>query len=127
MKLLDKVGLLDKQKAYPNELSGGQQQRVGIARALALNPELILFDEPTSALDPELVGEVLSLIKKVASGKITTIIVTHEIAFAREISDRIVFIDNGCIVEEGSPEDVIDHPQNPRTKQFLQRFRSNDY
>lgn len=87
----------------------------------------INFDEPTSALDPELVGEVLSLIKKVASEKITTIIVTHEIAFAREISNRIVFIDNGYIVEEGSLEDVIDHPQNPRTKQFLQRFRSNDY
>lgn len=127
LKLLDKVGLLDKQKAYPNELSGGQQQRVGIARALALNPELILFDEPTSALDPELVGEVLSLIKKVASEKITTIIVTHEIAFAREISDRIVFMDNGHIVEEGSPKEVIDHPQNPRTKQFLQRFTRNDY
>lgn len=127
LKLLDKVGLLDKQKAYPNELSGGQQQRVGIARALALNPELILFDEPTSALDPELVGEVLSLIKQVASEKITTIIVTHEIAFAREISDRIVFMDNGHIVEEGSPKEVIDHPQNPRTKQFLQRFTRNDY
>ncbi|WP_295250773.1 amino acid ABC transporter ATP-binding protein [uncultured Catenibacterium sp.] len=127
LKLLEKVGLLDKQKSYPNELSGGQQQRVGIARALALNPELILFDEPTSALDPELVGEVLSLIKKVASEKITTIIVTHEIAFAREISDRIVFMDNGVVVEEGSPEEVIDHPQNSRTKQFLQRFTRNDY
>ena len=108
-------------------MSGGQQQRVGIARALALNPELILFDEPTSAVDPELVGEVLSLIKKVASEKITTIIVTHEIAFAREISDRIVFMDNGVVVEEGSPEEVIDHPQNSRTKQFLQRFTRNDY
>ena len=127
LKLLERVGLLDKQKAYPNELSGGQQQRVGIARALALNPDVILFDEPTSALDPELVGEVLSLIKKVASEKITTIIVTHEIAFAREISDRIVFMDNGYIVEEGSPEEVIDHPQNPRTKQFLQRFSRNNY
>lgn len=123
LKLLEKVGLLDKQEAYPYQLSGGQQQRIGIARALALNPELILFDEPTSALDPELVGEVLSLIKKVASENITTIIVTQEIA----ISDCIVFMDNGHIVEEGSPEEVIDCPKNPRTKQFLKRFTRNDY
>lgn len=122
LKLLEKVGLVDKQKAYPHELSGGQQQRVGIARALALNPNLILFDEPTSALDPELVGEVLSLIKKVASENITTIIVTHEIQFAKEVSDRVIFMDQGRIIEEGAPEDVIDHPQNDRTKQFLKRF-----
>lgn len=126
LKLLDEVGLLNKQKAFPHELSGGQQQRVGIARALALNPDIMLFDEPTSALDPELVGEVLSLIKRVASKNITTIIVTHEIQFAKEISDRVIFMDQGHIIEQGNPEAVIDHPQNERTKQFLKRFtRSN--
>ena len=121
---LEEVGLLDKIDSYPSQLSGGQQQRVGIARALALNPEVILFDEPTSSLDPELVGEVLTVIKKVAEEGITMIIVTHELDFAREISNRVVFMDNGLIVEEGTPEDFFTHPKEERTKQFLLRFSS---
>ena len=121
-RLLDKVGLADKYDAYPSQLSGGQQQRVGIARALALNPEVILFDEPTSALDTELVGEVLAVMKKVAQEGLTMIVVTHEIAFARDIASRVIFIDGGVIVEQGGPEDVLLHPREERTKQFLRRI-----
>ncbi|MFJ8256422.1 amino acid ABC transporter ATP-binding protein [Peribacillus asahii] len=120
--LLKKVGLLEKKDAYPSSLSGGQQQRVGIARALALNPDVILFDEPTSALDPEMVGEVLNLMKTIASEGITMIVVTHEIEFAREVSNHVVFMDGGHIVEVGTPEEVIVHPTKERTKQFLRRL-----
>ncbi|MBP2626994.1 MAG: tcyN 2 [Firmicutes bacterium] len=120
--ILDKVGLVDKYDAYPSQLSGGQQQRVGIARALALNPEVILFDEPTSALDPELVGEVLSVMKKVAKEGLTMIVVTHEISFARDIANRVIFIDGGVIVEQGTPKEVLYHPKEERTKQFLKRI-----
>ena len=120
--ILDKVGLENKYDAYPSQLSGGQQQRVGIARALALNPEVILFDEPTSALDPELVGEVLNVMKKVAKEGLTMIVVTHEINFARDIADRVIFIDGGVIVEQGTPKEVLYHPKEERTKQFLKRI-----
>jgi len=120
--ILDKVGLVNKHDAYPSQLSGGQQQRVGIARALALNPEVILFDEPTSALDPELVGEVLSVMKKVAEEGLTMIVVTHEISFARDIADRVIFIDGGVIVEQGTPKEVLYRPKEERTKQFLKRI-----
>ncbi len=121
--ILDKVGLADKYNAYPTQLSGGQQQRVGIARALALNPEVILFDEPTSALDPELVGEVLSVMKKVAKEGLTMIVVTHEISFARDIASRVLFIDGGVIVEQGVPEEILLHPPGKKgTKQFLKDF-----
>lgn len=119
---LEKVGLKDRADAYPSQLSGGQQQRVGIARALALNPEVILFDEPTSALDPELVGEVLSVMRKVAKEGRTMIVVTHEIAFARDIASRVVFMDGGVIVEEGRPEEVLLKPKEERTKRFLKRI-----
>lgn len=119
---LDKVGLKDKYDAYPLQLSGGQQQRVGIARAVALNPEVILFDEPTSALDPELVGEVLSVMRKVAKDGITMVVVTHEISFASDIADHIVFMDGGVIVEEGSPQEIFTQPKEERTKQFLERI-----
>ena len=119
--LLGRVGLADKTGAYPRQLSGGQQQRVAIARALALRPGVILFDEPTSALDPELVGEVLAVIKDLATSGTTLVIVTHEIGFAREIADRVVFIDGGRIVEQGPPEDVLDHPRHPRTREFLSK------
>lgn len=119
--LLAKVGLAGKEDHYPHELSGGQQQRVGIARALALNPEVILFDEPTSALDPELVGETLAVIKQVASEGSTLVIVTHEMQFAYEVADRVIFMENGVIVEQGSPEEVFDHTQEERTKNFLKR------
>ncbi|MCP1312163.1 amino acid ABC transporter ATP-binding protein [Paenibacillus tyrfis] len=122
LQVLEKVGLAAKVDAYPSQLSGGQQQRVGIARALALNPEVILFDEPTSALDPELVGEVLSVIRKIAREGITMIVVTHEMSFAREVSNRVVFMDEGVIVEEGKPEDIFSRPQEERTKQFLRRI-----
>ncbi|MBL1087366.1 amino acid ABC transporter ATP-binding protein [Streptomyces actinomycinicus] len=117
--LLTRVGLEDRTDAYPRQLSGGQQQRVAIARALALRPGIILFDEPTSALDPELVGEVLSVIKDLASSGTTLLIVTHEIGFAREVADRIVFIDGGRIVEQGPPAEVLDHPRHERTRDFL--------
>ncbi|MBD3107546.1 amino acid ABC transporter ATP-binding protein [Bacillus sp. AGMB 02131] len=120
--LLEKVGLSEKRDEYPSSLSGGQQQRVGIARALALNPDVILFDEPTSALDPEMVGEVLNLMKTIAREGITMIVVTHEIEFAREVSNHVVFMDGGYIVEEGTPEEVIVHPKKERTKQFLSRL-----
>ncbi|MFE2536035.1 amino acid ABC transporter ATP-binding protein [Streptomyces sp. NPDC059371] len=119
--LLARVGLADKATAYPRQLSGGQQQRVAIARALALRPGVILFDEPTSALDPELVGEVLAVIKDLAHSGTTLVIVTHEIGFAREIADRVVFMDGGRIVEQGPPEQVLDHPREARTREFLSK------
>ncbi|WP_291049415.1 amino acid ABC transporter ATP-binding protein [Herbiconiux sp.] len=119
--LLARVGLADKEGAYPRQLSGGQQQRVAIARALALEPEVILFDEPTSALDPELVGEVLSVIRTLAGSGKTLIVVTHEIGFAREVADRVVFIDEGLIVEEGTPAEVLSNPKNRRTQDFLSK------
>jgi L-cystine transport system ATP-binding protein len=126
--ILGKVGLMAKYDAYPSQLSGGQQQRVGIARALALNPEVILFDEPTSALDPELVGEVLGVMKKVAKEGLTMIVVTHEISFARDIANRVIFIDGGVIVEQGIPEEVLFRPKEERTKQFLKRILpASDY
>ncbi|WP_319641468.1 amino acid ABC transporter ATP-binding protein [Brachybacterium squillarum] len=117
--LLDRVGLGDRADHYPSELSGGQQQRVAIARALAMEPELMLFDEPTSALDPELVAEVLSVLKELAEGGMTMIVVTHEMGFAREVADQVVFMDDGLIVEQGTPEQVIDHPGSERLKGFL--------
>lgn len=120
--MLAKIGLEHKANAFPSSLSGGQQQRVGIARALALNPEVLLFDEPTSALDPELVGEVLDVIRKIAKEGITMIIVTHEMNFARDISNQIVFMDGGVVVEEGSPREVFNNPKHERTKQFLRRL-----
>lgn len=119
--LLHNVGLADKSESYPSQLSGGQQQRVAIARALAMNPKLLLFDEPTSALDPELTGEVLNVMTNLAKEKNTMIVVTHEIGFAREVASRVVFMDNGHIIEEGTPKEVLDNPKNERTKQFLQR------
>ncbi|WP_369283672.1 amino acid ABC transporter ATP-binding protein [Oscillibacter sp. GMB15532] len=119
---LDKVGLNEKYDAFPSQLSGGQQQRVGIARAVALNPEVILFDEPTSALDPELVGGVLNVMKKVAEDGITMIVVTHEMSFASDIANHIVFMDGGVIIEEGTPDNLFFHPKQERTKQFLERI-----
>mgnify|MGYP000269951117 CR=1 FL=1 len=119
LELLTTVGLADKADAYPSQLSGGQQQRVAIARALAMEPKLMLFDEPTSALDPELVGDVLDVMRKLADSGMTMIVVTHEMGFAREVADRVVFMDQGVVVEEGKPKDVIDKPQNPRTQAFL--------
>ncbi len=121
--ILAKVGLQDKENAYPCELSGGQQQRVAIARALAMHPELIFFDEPTSALDPEITAEILRILKALAADKRTMVIVTHEIDFAKAVSDRVVFMDEGLIVEEGTPEEVIDHPKNERTRAFLQKLQ----
>ena len=121
MALLDRVGLVDKADEHPARLSGGQQQRVAIARALAMRPKLILFDEPTSALDPELVGEVLAVIRELARDGMTMVIVTHEVLFAREVADHAVFIDGGVVVEEGPPSSVLVSPQNERTKQFLSR------
>ena len=120
--VLYKVGLTDKLHYYPSQLSGGQQQRVGIARALALNPEVILFDEPTSALDPELVGDVLSVIKAIAQEGITMVVVTHEMSFAREVADRVLFMDGGVIVEEGTPLEIFNAAKEERTRQFLQRI-----
>src|SRR3954469_13027624 len=120
--VLEKVGLSDKLHHYPSQLSGGQQQRVGIARALALNPEVILFDEPTSALDPELVGDVLSVIKAIAHEGITMVVVTHEMSFAREVADRVLFMDGGIIVEEGTPLEIFHAAKEDRTRQFLQRI-----
>jgi L-cystine transport system ATP-binding protein len=125
LKILEKVGLMDKLDVYPSQISGGQQQRVGIARALALNPEVILFDEPTSALDPELVGEVLDTMKEVAREGITMIVVTHEIEFARDVANRVVFMDGGIIVEQGRPEVILTQPKEERTKQFLRRITQN--
>lgn len=119
--LLGTVGLADKADAYPAQLSGGQQQRVAIARALAMDPKLMLFDEPTSALDPELVGEVLAVMKKLASGGMTMIVVTHEMGFAREVADELVFMDGGVIVESGPPREILANPQHDRTKAFLSK------
>lgn len=120
--ILEKVGLIDKLSNYPCELSGGQQQRVSIARALVLNPKVLFFDEPTSALDPELTGEILKVIKDLALTKTTMIIVTHEIEFAKNVADRIIFMDKGVIAEDGTPQEVIDNPKNDRTKLFLNKF-----
>ena len=119
--LLESVGLADKADAYPPQLSGGQQQRVAIARALAMQPKAILFDEPTSALDPELVGDVLNVMRKLAEDGMTMVVVTHEMHFAKEVADRVVFIDAGVIVEQGPSQDILNHPQHPRTQDFLRR------
>ena len=121
VKLLERVGLADKAQAYPSQLSGGQKQRVAIARALAMNPDIMLFDEPTSALDPEMVGEVLEVMKELAREGMTMVIVTHEMGFAREVADRVLFMDGGYIVEEGTPDEVFSHPQHTRTKDFLNK------
>lgn len=121
LKLLEEVGLKDKADNYPSQLSGGQQQRVGIARAMAVNPKVILFDEPTSALDPELVGEVLNVIAKLTKKKITMVIVTHEMAFAEKVADRVVFMDNGIIAEEGSPKEIFHNSKNERLIRFLNK------
>lgn len=120
--LLDKIGLRDKADAYPYQLSGGQSQRVAIARAMALNPDILFFDEPTSALDPELTGEVLKVIRSLAAEHMTMMVVTHEMSFARDVADRVIFIDQGQIVEEGSPEEVFGNPKNERTKAFLSNY-----
>ena len=120
--LLDRVGLGDKADAYPNQLSGGQQQRVAIARALAMNPKVMLFDEPTSALDPEMVGEVLDVMQRLAESGMTMIIVTHEMGFAREVGTRLLFVDGGYIVEQGAPKEVFEHPKEERTKLFLSKI-----
>ena len=120
---LKKVGMEDRSDYYPSQLSGGQQQRVAIARALAMKPKMLFFDEPTSALDPELTAEILKVLLELAKDKMTMVIVTHEIDFARHVSDRVVFIDGGVIVEEGKPEDVIDHPSNERTQNFLKKLQ----
>lgn len=121
IELLKKVGLEDRANAYPNQLSGGQKQRVAIVRALAMNPDVMLFDEPTSALDPEMVGEVLSVMKELAESGMTMVIVTHEMGFAREVADRIIFIDEGVIAEEGTPEEIFSTPKSPRLKDFLSK------
>jgi polar amino acid transport system ATP-binding protein len=121
LELLAQVGLQDKAEHYPSQLSGGQQQRVAIARALAMKPKLMLFDEPTSALDPELVGDVLDVMKNLAKAGMTMIVVTHEMGFAREVADKVVFIDKGVIVEKGKPKQVLDNPQEARTKAFLNK------
>ena len=121
MELLKMVGLEDKRNAYPSSLSGGQKQRIAIARALAMEPDVMLFDEPTSALDPEMVGEVLSVMKKLAKEGMTMIVVTHEMGFAREVGDRILFIDGGKILEEGKPSEIFANPKNSRTKDFLSK------
>lgn len=121
LELLKRVGLEDKADVYPSKLSGGQKQRVAIARALAMNPDIMLFDEPTSALDPEMVGEVLEVMKKLAADGMTMVVVTHEMGFAREVSDRVIFMDEGYIVEEGRPNDIFENPKNPRTIDFLNK------
>ena len=120
--LLDRMGLAERMNHYPHQLSGGQQQRVAIARALALKPDILCFDEPTSALDPELTGEVLKVIRSLAQQNTTMIIVTHEMAFARDVADQVIFMDGGVIVEQGDPHEVIDHPREERTRQFLTRY-----
>lgn len=120
--LLAKVGLYDKEGSYPDQLSGGQQQRVAIARALAMKPNVMLFDEPTSALDPEMVGEVLAVMKDLARDGMTMVVVTHEMGFAREVGDRVLFVDEGIIIEEGTPEQIFGNPQNERTKAFLNKI-----
>ncbi len=121
MQLLGRVGLQDKAKSYPRQLSGGQQQRIAIVRALAMNPDVMLFDEPTSALDPEMVGEVLDVMKSLAQAGMTMVVVTHEMGFAREVGDHILFMDQGVIVEQGKPEQLFEHPQQERTQEFLKK------
>lgn len=120
-KLLDRVGLLDKKDSYPNQLSGGQKQRIAIVRALAMEPKVMLFDEPTSALDPEMVGEVLDVMQQLAKEGMTMVVVTHEMGFAREVGDRILFLDEGYLLEEGTPEEVFGHPKEARTQEFLNK------
>ena len=119
--LLARVGLLEKAGVYPKQLSGGQQQRIAIVRALCMNPDVMLFDEPTSALDPEMVGEVLDVMKKLAAEGMTMVVVTHEMGFAREVGDRVLFMDEGRVLEEGTPRDIFENPQNPRTQDFLRK------
>ena len=121
MELLERIGLADKANEYPNMLSGGQKQRIAIVRALCMEPDVMLFDEPTSALDPEMVGEVLEVIKSLAKNNMTCVIVTHEMGFAREVCNRVLFMDEGVIMEQGDPHQVFDHPQNPRTQDFLSK------
>ena len=121
MELLKRVGLADRANAYPSQLSGGQKQRVAIVRALCMNPEVMLFDEPTSALDPEMVGEVLDVMKQLAAEGMTMVVVTHEMGFAKEVADRVIFMDEGQIMETGTPEEIFDNPQNPRTQSFLSK------
>lgn len=121
MELLSRVGLSDKAKAYPSQLSGGQRQRVAIVRALAMDPDVMLFDEPTSALDPEMVGEVLDVMKRLAEDGMTMVVVTHEMGFAREVGDRVLFMDEGIVMEEGTPQQIFGNPQNPRTQDFLRK------
>jgi len=121
MELLERVGLADKASAYPAQLSGGQKQRIAIARALAMRPEVMLFDEPTSALDPEMVGEVLAIMRKTAEDGMTMVVVTHEMGFAREVADRVLFMDGGIIQEQGTPSEIFGNPQNPRTQSFLSK------
>ena len=118
-KLLKRIGLSDKVKSYPNQLSGGQKQRVAIVRALAMNPSVMLFDEPTSALDPEMVGEVLELMKELAEDGMTMAVVTHEMGFAKEVANRVLFMDEGAIIEQGTPDEIFNHPTNQRTQDFL--------
>ncbi|MEG0513575.1 MAG: amino acid ABC transporter ATP-binding protein [Clostridia bacterium] len=120
-KLLARVGLLEKANIYPKQLSGGQQQRIAIVRALCMNPEVMLFDEPTSALDPEMVGEVLDVMKQLAVDGMTMVVVTHEMGFAREVGDRVLFMDEGVVLEEGTPKDIFENPKNPRTQDFLKK------
>ena len=122
MALLERIGLADKANEYPAMLSGGQKQRIAIVRALAMAPEVMLFDEPTSALDPEMVGEVLDLMRDLAKDGMTMVVVTHEMAFAKEVSDRVVFMDQGVILEQGSPKEVFGNPKEPRTREFLSRY-----
>ena len=121
MKLLERVGLADRADSYPNQLSGGQKQRIAIVRALAMNPEVMLFDEPTSALDPEMVGEVLDVMKNLAQSGMTMVVVTHEMGFAREVADRVIFINDGVIAEENEPNEFFANPQNPRLQDFLSK------
>jgi putative amino-acid transport system ATP-binding protein len=122
LEILEQVGLMDKKDSYPSKLSGGQQQRIGIARAMAVNPKIMVFDDPTSALDPELVGEVLDVIKGLAKRHTTMIIVTHEMRFAKEAAARVIFMDDGNIVEEGTPDEIFNHPKNKRTIKFLNQI-----
>ena len=121
VELLERVGLADRADAYPSQLSGGQKQRVAIVRALAMEPDVMLFDEPTSALDPEMVGEVLDLMRQLAADGMTMAVVTHEMGFAREVASRVIFVDGGAILEENTPSELFDHPQNPRTQTFLSK------
>ena len=127
MQYLEKVGMADKIDSYPRQLSGGQKQRVAIARSLAMHPKVILFDEPTSALDPEMIEDVLEVMQKLATTGLTMVIVTHEMGFAKSISDRVLFISDGVITEQGSPEEIFDHPKNEKTQKFLSNFRNNEF